>query len=298
MKHSCKFKFISERYVMFLLSVRFQTSLFLLSLCFSSVNAPKAIIFDLGDTLIMRDTGRIASHVGYWNGFWTWLAYGNQTKKKVGDLLVEVLSDGTELQRIPTPLDTESRVMPSIMCEWFMGNVACKQALDYSLLKIEAFPFEKNRDRNIINATVQWMFNPKNFARAMKPIPGAINLLKDLAGMKDKKGKRLHQLYIISNFDPESYDYLYDWLPAVFKYFYPKNIEVSGIVKAMKPNPSIFYNFMKKHKLNPKDCIFVDDQKENVISARNCGMNAIQVVGYDYKPVREQLQDFGVAVKA
>lgn len=257
----------------------------------------KAIIFDLGDTLIKRDTGKIAGKIGYWAGFWMWLENGHKTKNRIGDLLMDVLSDGTETKKEgPIPLDIDSRVMPHIMCDWFMGKVTSDQALEYSLKRVEKYPFKLKREKAIIRATLKWMFNPKTFGESMIPIPDAMTLLEKLSTMKDKSGKRIHKLYIISNYDVDSFNYLLYKRPEVFKFFSSKNMEISGKVKNMKPYYSMFNNFMKKHNLKPEECIFIDDQEENVSSARTCGMKAIRVVNHNYEPVLKQLNRLGVAV--
>lgn len=52
-------------------------------------------------------------------------------------------------------------------------------------------------------------------------------------------------------------------------------------VKMVKPNHDIYEAIIEKYNLIPEECVFLDDMEKNVVAARECGLNAIQVVDND-----------------
>jgi 2-haloacid dehalogenase len=51
---------------------------------------------------------------------------------------------------------------------------------------------------------------------------------------------------------------------------------VSGEEFMIKPEPEIYHCLMERYSLEPSESIFVDDNADNVVGARNVGMHAIQ----------------------
>lgn len=51
---------------------------------------------------------------------------------------------------------------------------------------------------------------------------------------------------------------------------------VSAVVKLIKPDHAIYSNIITKYNLNPEESVFIDDRLENVIGAKETGLNAIQ----------------------
>ena len=47
----------------------------------------------------------------------------------------------------------------------------------------------------------------------------------------------------------------------------------SASVKYIKPQPKIYEIFFEKFNLKPETCFFVDDRKDNITGANNCGMD-------------------------
>ncbi|MCF6297808.1 MAG: HAD-IA family hydrolase [Flavobacteriaceae bacterium] len=54
-----------------------------------------------------------------------------------------------------------------------------------------------------------------------------------------------------------------------------KNIVVSGIEKTIKPLPKIYEILIERYQLNPKKCIFIDDNFDNVKAAKKFGISDI-----------------------
>ncbi|MGI5826688.1 MAG: HAD family hydrolase [Patescibacteria group bacterium] len=61
----------------------------------------------------------------------------------------------------------------------------------------------------------------------------------------------------------------------LYNSFDPKLVVLSYKVKLRKPDPEIYRLFLKKAKSLPEECLFVDDKKDNIETARKLGMKAI-----------------------
>ena len=91
----------------------------------------------------------------------------------------------------------------------------------------------------------------------------------DLVSSLKKQG---YGLYVLSDF------------PDYFKYVWKKHDIcrlfdgrcVSFEEHASKTNGMLFESIIKKYKLDPKECVFVDDTSDNVLMAETYGMKGIQ----------------------
>lgn len=59
-------------------------------------------------------------------------------------------------------------------------------------------------------------------------------------------------------------------------------------VKVIKPDPEIFRLLCDKYGLDPGECVFIDDNKDNIKVAKAFGLNAIHFTGYE--EAREELE--------
>lgn len=59
-------------------------------------------------------------------------------------------------------------------------------------------------------------------------------------------------------------------------------------VKLIKPDPEIYKCILDKYNLNPNECIFIDDNRDNIDTAKSLGINAIQYITYNQ--VREEME--------
>lgn len=95
--------------------------------------------------------------------------------------------------------------------------------------------------------------------------------------IEDLKARGL-SVYYLSNFSNKAFvdcaDAL-DFLPymdgGVFSYR----------VKQIKPDIDIYQTLLEKYDLKPEECVFIDDLKDNIISAESLGINTILFTSYD-----------------
>ncbi|MDD6539595.1 MAG: HAD-IA family hydrolase, partial [Firmicutes bacterium] len=52
-------------------------------------------------------------------------------------------------------------------------------------------------------------------------------------------------------------------------------------VKLIKPDEAIYKCIIDRYGLNPEECVFLDDRKDNIEAAVRCGMKGIVVADHD-----------------
>lgn len=267
----------------------------------------KAIIWDLGFTLMKPDNFKAAPHLGYITSTLFALQHLTQTTDLMRTSTLEVQDAyepfGINQCPVNTALDIKGHPQPYLMQEWFSGKKLSKQVLEIALKAADTYKnyapnaaltdllTGENIHKNMIKGTFKWMFTPELFAEGQKIIKPGLALLEKLANIKDEAGKPKYEMYILSNFDGQTIEKVYEnpKFKPIFKHFKPENIYISGCMFDMKPNHSIFKTIMRDAHLNPADCIFIDDQTDNCAAARELGIDAIQIKDNDYVTVEQEL---------
>ncbi|MCB1516060.1 MAG: HAD family phosphatase [Hyphomicrobiaceae bacterium] len=97
-----------------------------------------------------------------------------------------------------------------------------------------------------------------------------------------------HKTYAITNFSAEKWRLvLPEW--AFFQKF--DGIVVSGNEGLVKPDPAIFELFLDRFGLVARECLFIDDNAANIVSAKQLGFETIHLT--DPKTLRADLIGFG-----
>lgn len=95
-----------------------------------------------------------------------------------------------------------------------------------------------------------------------------------------------YSLYIISDIPQYNYDYLnehYSFLKKVNGGIY------SYQEKVCKPNKKMFTRLLEKYKINPQECVFIDDKYENIKTALDLGFKGIHLK--DPKDLKKKLEE-------
>ncbi len=101
------------------------------------------------------------------------------------------------------------------------------------------------------------------------PIEPNVAVLKELHSQKTP-------LYALTNFACDNLALCYERFDF-FSLF--KDLVVSGEEKLIKPDPRFYKILLERHRLNPTDCIFIDDRMVNLITAKEFGITTVL-----YKP--------------
>lgn len=112
--------------------------------------------------------------------------------------------------------------------------------------------------------------------------PG-LKLLQNCANQKDEFGKKLHKLYILSNWGKIGFDKIRQQFPQIIELF--DGCVISGEAGYSKPEREIFELIINRYQLKNQPCVFIDDNEINVIAAQQFGW---QTIFYD-KPERVKL---------
>jgi len=81
-----------------------------------------------------------------------------------------------------------------------------------------------------------------------------------------------HKLYYLSNYPKDGVEYI----QTSYEFF---SLFDGGVfscdVNVCKPSPMIYHHLLDKYALVPEECVFFDDMEENVVAARDEGINGI-----------------------
>jgi putative hydrolase of the HAD superfamily len=89
-----------------------------------------------------------------------------------------------------------------------------------------------------------------------------------------KKLKAGYRIYALSNVDSDCAKHIIKKYKKIYGLF--DGCVFSCNVGMAKPEKSIYLCTLKKFGLNPKECIFIDNQPENLPPARELGMKAVR----------------------
>lgn len=278
----------------------FKKLLLLTVVCCSSIFS-EVIIWDFGGILFEPDKLGVAKEIGLQRFIsYLFMDWKNPNiEKLLYDVLARVPSDyqpGPTEKHFNPAGSAHGLPLPPIMCEWQAGTKTGTEIIklaekQIALLAQQNF-FQSEREKELITKTIQTMFNPHVLARNVYPVEEGVRLLKECAAVRNQNGRRRHRLVAFSNWDHLSFKSFYKRNTQVFKYF--DHVVISGDIHRIKPYKNAFEYLIYTLRLNPHDCILIDDQKVNADGAKACGMRALLINGNDYDALRIQLIKYGV----
>lgn len=258
------------------------------------------LIWDLGNTLLTADTLCFATEVGL-TDFILYPLLDWKNPKKIHEVAFDLLARiDSPKYNAHTQATAAGIALPPLMLHWLTGNTShheIQNTLNHSLNRWQADgAFSSKRQERLVRNTMSTLFNPEKFARCMKPIKAGVELLKECAEQMDGRGDKLNTLYILSNWDQQSFEYLRHSprTQTLFSYFDAHHITISGDVGVLKPQSEIYHYFINKYDLNPHHCILIDDQVENIVAAQEQGLKGILLENGDYKQLKIELKKLNV----
>jgi len=123
----------------------------------------------------------------------------------------------------------------------------------------------------------------KTFIDMFEPIPTTPRLIRQL--------KPNYTLALLSNTNEWHFEHV---IQPLEDYDLFDHVTLSYEVKAMKPAKKIYQDAVKKSKMNPEECVFIDDVKEYADAASEMGIHGIQYTSHD--ALLESLRHVGVKV--
>ena len=259
----------------------------------------KNLFWDLGNTLISMNTLSFARKLGLFDLCVYSLdhrAVSTKIFNKALDLLAQLDVASTQ----PCKATAQGRPLPDVVCQWLTGNIKTAQVRSF-LDKpfIDRYPhnfFANNREARLVEKFLKTLADPQALTSTLKVIKAGKVLLQECAEQYDYDGDQRHRLFVLSNWDPYSLNLMIDdlRLKEVFNYFHKQNLIISGDIGLVKPEDDLYSYVLTRYKLNPSDCILIDDQIENIEGAQKHGMNGILLKDRNYKEVRNILRVYDV----
>ncbi len=161
-------------------------------------------------------------------------------------LFAKLIADTAELEYFVTHVVTP---------EWHFQHDAGRPLAEMTAERTALYPKYKNEIdayRTRFNETIPG------------PVTGSLEIVHELAA-------RAVPLFAITNFGAEFWEMFRPTQP-IFDHF--GDIVVSGVEKMVKPDPDIYALALRRFGLKPGEAIFIDDNHDNVVSARANGFAA------------------------
>ena len=248
----------------------------------------KAIVFDLGGVVLDTCAQKTAWEIGPKLLLNHWLS-----SQKTSDLFrlrprLYALLNAAHNQQEGNEWgikDGEGKIVPQLMAEWLRGMRPNRELLTQVKQFSETNPawFAHPAERQTLMRVSHLIFDPKRFIKTRKLFDQSASLIRECK-------KRGFKLYVLSNWDRDSGKLLVEKYPDLFGLF--DGIVFSGDVQAAKPEPEIFAHITQE--IPAQECVFIDDQPENISAAEHLGFNTILVHNQGSQPdinaVRKQLQ--------
>lgn len=233
---------------------------------FSQTTQPLNVIFDMGGVIAETNTIGFLWEVGPLKIILNTLFTRKNPRKVLYTFLDTLMPrDQQSLQA----RDDKGVFVPQIMTEWLKGTLTPQEIYRLIADSIDQHPefFMNQTDQEVIKSIARTMFSPVTFVKTRVLLQESIDFVK-------RCKEQGHNVYILSNWDAVSFPLLLEQHPE-FAELFKDNIVLSGQIGLIKPDPAIYNYLLNKFNLDPADCVFIDDQLENVQAARMCGMQAI-----------------------
>lgn len=160
---------------------------------------------------------------------------------------------------------------PSCIAASHLGLITLEQAqtqLSAQVRELLDEGYIKSKlEMNIMKRFADLLVDTKTKTSIMRPNDALIHLIKKI------HQERGTTSYILSNLDIGTYEYLRTSYPGIFALF--KDSVISAEIGMMKPSKDIYEYILKTHNLAPHNCLFIDDQQENIASAQELGITSI-----------------------
>ena len=153
-----------------------------------------------------------------------------------------------------------------VKMEWFLANVCSP---DWNVQMDAGKPFAEA----VKELQAQWPEYSEAIAafdsgwpKMLKGcFPDTVELLKDLKA----KG---YGIYGLTNWSAEKFPYAYERYDFFSQF---DGIVVSGAEKMVKPFPGLYEVLLDRYRLEPSECLFIDDSQANCDTARSLGIHAV-----------------------
>ncbi|MEX0672369.1 MAG: hypothetical protein WD068_03345 [Candidatus Babeliales bacterium] len=259
----------------------------LLSLKVGSSQAEK-IFFDLGGVLF--DASKVEAlrtiGLGASVAYYTQLKKPQSGKKYLFECLNQLKKRYSDSSACYGDL-----ILPQYIEDWLSGTYATNAELLREVHEGVGNLAITDADKEFVRGIARYMFNPYIFAQSTQIIPQGLEMVRACYAQRNLDGTRAHRLYVISNWDAESYALLAQRSDLQEFWGMFDGVILSGQEKVIKPARTIF-DIARQRAGIETGGIFIDDQPENITAAQEFGFDGILCDSHER--VWEQLAVRGV----
>lgn len=278
----------------------------LLTLSISSINIMsnrvpstryrKTIIWDLGGVLFEPSVCRVLSHIGFFPLIKHMLhdrkypTLKAQVFTLLHQLELEILTPTSILEQQINLYDSTNTLLPACMSAWLTGTLTSFELISHAHAHIEQLHiqqyFTSKHEKNLVKQVITALFHPLSFAHFMRPVKAGLRLLKKCALIPNNR------LLLLSNWDAQSFSVLAQSRHGrrILRHFKPEHRVISGLLGYAKPDERCFNYIINKYNLRPQECIFIDDQQENILQAEKQGFTCIWLQERNYAALEQLLK--------
>jgi len=243
------------------------------------------IIFDLVGVLFSINKFRLCMDLGLLNIAWYMLKH----RKNPLDTFLTTLDEIAKNEdQDYFSIKYKDYRQPKCITEYNLGlkgSKEIKNELYEHIQRLDTKNYFKNKqEKQIVLDILNTISESKKISKTAKPMVKTIDLVKKL------KTQKKYKQFILSNIDSETFEILKKTYAKVFALF--DGIVLSCEAQLLKPNHLIYGFLTDRYNLNPKQCIFIDDQQENINAAQEVGIKGIIYKNFSY--VDKNLKDLGV----
>lgn len=234
------------------------------------------IIFDLTGVLFHSSRLRQFRSIGFWRSIFYVITHRKNPVSRFLQLLQQLHKQEPDGYPI---IYYKGTPLPRCMSDFMCGTIDNKEITfiinNYIKALIEQNYFHSNLEIDLMRKIVQTIIDG---IFALEPDWNMVKLIQNLK-------KNNYTLYLLSNFDKESYKQLFGKYPEIFKLF--EHIIISADIQMLKPYHNIYNHLLEKYHIKPAECLFIDDQQENIHGAQKVGIH-----GLHYTNLNILLKDF------
>lgn len=273
--------------------MKFRVTFLIFFVLFSSTNG-KVLIWDFGGIVFNPDKIGVAKHIGL-KHFLLYMIMDMKSPNIQEDLfkfLDTIMPDDKKFGAVGTG---DGVTLPTIMRHWQAGTILgpdiAKKANEHIKQMKAIGYFRSEYEAELMQKTINAMFNPKILAKNVYPLEGGVRLLKKCVAAKNSDGSKKNLNIGFSNWDPLSYKYFKKRYEDIFKLF--DEVFISGDMKMVKPDKNAYKYIINKLNLKPEECLLIDDQDVNARGARKCKIGTLVLKSWDYEALEKQLKMYG-----
>lgn len=158
----------------------------------------------------------------------------------------------------------------------FVGVLVSEKDVNLSEIenKLERLFGPNISDEDYLNKGCKYEKNKKKLIDITKGIINKLYKINDLDLFKNiKKINKNIKIIIATN----HVSYIRQYIKDNFDSKYLDDIIISSEIHEIKPNKEFYRYILNKYDLNPKELLFLDDNKNNILGAKTMEINTIKV---------------------